>query len=180
MSFAQRTGSLPRAIVAGAMVLAVFGALWGLMDQVFVGEIVNMDIWHEGSTAADTTRKYILYTWTYLPLVILFRVGLEWIIAARTQASGAVLVVGTVTVFIVHLFLVMWGLVFPASLDPLFQLVTGSGEIATTVQSVGYDDGVNIAVNMAFVYVPGLLAVVVDLWYLSAPLRRDTYAGYRG
>ena len=175
MAVSQRSGSLPYTVLVSAIVFFSFGLIWLLLEQQFVYQIQTVDVWSEGSVAASVARSYIEQAWNWLPLVVITRIGLGFLISARTQNSGASLAGGTVVILITHLFMLIWALVFPTTLDPLFDMALASEQVA----AAGFDSGVQLLYDGAFRLGPGGLLLVVDLWYLSSPIRRDAFAGYR-
>lgn len=168
-------GSLPYVFVTSVIAFALAGLLWGLFDSGMIQPMLDETAWQTGSESAMMSRGYVETTWTWLPAIVLFGLGLTNIVAARAQTSSSSIILRTVTLFVAHFFLVLWVFVFPEIIDELFAIFQNTPEMA----EAGYDTAGQYAVDLGMGYGPALLAIGIDMWYLTAPIRTDYFGGVR-
>lgn len=173
MSYARQT-SLPFAVLTCSLALVLGGIFWGIIDTAILGNLLETEQWQTGSQAAMLSRRYILDAWTWLPLVLLLRLGLEIIITSRQVSSSPAVLGGVVALIFTHLVLLLWGITFASAIDPMLTM----GLEDPTIASVGYDSTLLLVRDVAFAYIPGIVAVCADLWFLSSPIRNDAVGGY--
>jgi hypothetical protein len=168
-----RSGSLGWVVIAGAVSIGVASAMWGLLDSTFVAELIATDSWQapSGSIVA-MGRDYVLTTWQWLLLIVVFRVGLEAIVAARLNGATSMLPVATLLLLFTHILTVLYMLTIPEMAQPLYDLAMNDYSFALdalpgtkTAVKFGYELGVGT--------LPAVLLVIADGWYLSAPIRND-------
>lgn len=165
--------TLPYVILVSALVFVVAGILYGIIESGVAQELMATSAWQSGSSASQLARGYVEKAWIWLPLVILLRIGLELVITARDVAStGSGMIPGTMTLFLVHLFMLVWMLAIPAMVDPVIS-------IALDAPIGDYKTPIRYARDLALVNGPAVLLVAGDLWFLSAPIRADAQSGYR-
>ena len=159
--------------VTSVVAFALAGMLWGIFDTGMVQPIIDRASWSTGSDAALMAREYVRISWKWLPLIILFGLGVTNLIAARARTSSSSVILRTVAVFVVHFTLVMWALAFPELIDEIFGIFQNTPEMA----EVGYAQAGNIAVDLGLGYGPALFAIGIDIWYILAPIRADFFGG---
>ena len=170
---AARSGSLGWVVLAGGLSVAIAGAFWGLLDTAFIGTVVGTDSWSAptGSVLAQG-RQYVLTTWDWLIFIVLLRVGIEAIVSSRLVGATTSLPFSTVVVLALHLFLVMFMLTIPEAAHAMYQQAQSIG----AVEEAGFMRGVELAYQWGIGVLPAVLLLVVDVWYLSAPIRNDALA----
>lgn len=168
-------GSLPYVFITSAISFALFGLMWGVFDTGMIQPMLAENTWQTGSEFAMMGRQYVSTSWEWLPFVILLGLGLTNIIAAKARASASSVITRTVTLFVVHLLLVLWAFVFPGLIDELYQQFATTPEMA----EVGFDTGVRYAYELGLGYAPAILALGTDVWYVTAPIRADYFGGVR-
>lgn len=167
---AARQGSLGWVLIAGGISIGIAGVFWALMDSAFVAEMIATDSWSAGAdTVPALARDYITTAWDWLLLVVLLRTGIEALVASRLVGVKSVMPKETVILIAIHLFVVMWALVFPEIGAELYQIATNTPE----VKSAGFLEGVELAWEWGFGIIPAVLLVIADGWFLSAPIRND-------
>jgi len=168
-----RSGSLGWVVLAGSVSIGVASAMWGLFNSVFIAELTSTTPWATNpGTIPAMGRGYILTAWDWMLLIVLLRVGIEAIVAARLSGATSLLPVATVLLLISHLMAVLFALVFPEMAQPLYDMALNDYSTALaalpgtkTAVKVGYEWGIGV--------LPAVLLVVADGWYLSAPIRND-------
>jgi|GEM_PF-6150668 len=168
-----RSGSLGWVIIAGGASIAIASAMWGVFDSVFIAELIATDSWSAPSdSVVSMGRSYVITTWDWLLLIVVLRVGLEAVVAARLRGATSLLPVATLVLLTSHLLVVLWSLVIPEMAQPLYSLAMNDYSNALAAMSgtktavqVGYEWGIGI--------LPAVLLIVADGWYLSAPIRND-------
>jgi len=163
-----RSGSLGWVVIAGAVSLAIAGAMWGLLDARFVDTIIATDSWQApADSVLHDGREYVITTWDWFLLVIVLRIGLEAIVASRLGGATTSLPANTIVLFITHLFLVIWMAFFPEIGSAFFEQAQ-SADIASN-----YQTGPELAFQWGIGVIPAVLLLVTDVWYLSEPIRND-------
>lgn len=170
-----RSGSLGWVVIAGAITIAVSGAMWGLLDSQFVDSMIATDVWAASTEPiVSQGREYVIATWDWLLLVIALRVGLEAMVASRLRGAATSLPKETMVIFSAHLILIVLVLVFSEMTQPMYAIATDTtNATGQAVASAGYDEGVKIGYEWGIGVLPAVLLLVTDVWYLSAPIRRD-------
>jgi len=170
-----RSGSLGWVVIAGAITVAVAGAMWGLLDSQFVDQMIATDVWQApANSIVSQGRGYVITTWDWLLLVIVLRVGIEALVASRLRGAATSLPKATMVLFAAHLILVVLILVFGEMAAPMYDIATDTtNATGQAVANAGYDEGVKIGYEWGIGVLPAVLLLVTDVWYLSAPIRRD-------
>lgn len=171
-----RSGSLGWVVLAGGVSLGVAGALWGLLDAAFIGELAATSSWAapDGSIP-DQSRTYILTAWNWLLLIVVLRVGIEALVSSRLVGATTRLPVATVVLFLVHLLVVLWALAIPEMATPIYTRATGQYSSALAALP-GTETAVTLAYEWGIGVLPAVLLLIGDGWYLSAPIRNDMLA----
>jgi hypothetical protein len=168
-----RSGSLGWVVLAGGLSIGVAGAMWGLLDSTFIDTLIATDSWAApAGSIAETGRQYVLTTWQWLLLIVVVRVGLEAVVAARLSGATSFLPVATFLLVFTHVLVILYALVIPEMAQPLYELAINDYSAALdalpgteTAVRFGYELGVGI--------LPAVLLVIADGYYLSAPIRND-------
>lgn len=165
-----RSGSLGWVVLAGGLAVAVASAFWGLLDVTFVQTIVGTDSWTapQGSHLRQG-RQYVLTTWDWFLLIVLLRVGIEAIVSSRLVGATTSLPFATVVVLSMHIFLVLWMLTIPEIANEMYI----QAQQIQAVEDAGYMRAVNLSMQWGIGVLPAILLLVLDVWYLSAPIRND-------
>lgn len=170
-----RSGSLPYVFVLGLFTFGLIGALWGLLDTAMVDMLIQQSQWSSGSSQAMLIRQYIRQSWNALLLIVVLGIGVEAIVASRLdRVPSGNLAVRSFGLFSVHLLLVLWAFVFPTAIDPVMHVAQNTSAIG----EAGFSGGYYLTTTVAYTYVPGMILVAADVFYLLAPIRSDTYGGY--
>lgn len=173
---ARDLGSLVWAFVTGIFAFAFNGLLWALFDDELADHLMQMSLWQTGSDPAMIAREWVQLAWQWEPLMVLLGMGIEALIAARlTGDSSSNIIVRTFGLFIVHVFMIFWAAIFPELLDPLFGVAMDMPEVT------GSPMGQHIPWyhDLLFAYVPALVLVGANLFYLIAPIRDDVTGSVR-
>jgi len=168
-----RSGSLGWVVIAGGVSIAVASAMWGLLDSTFIATLIATDSWQApADSIAAMGRGYVLTTWKWLLLIVVFRVGLEAVVAARLSGATSWLPVATLLLVFTHILVVLYMLTIPEMAQPLYDLAMNDYSFALaalpgtkTAVKFGYELGVGT--------LPAVLLVIADGYYLSAPIRND-------
>lgn len=170
-----RSGSLGWVVLAGLLSVGIAGAMWGLLDSTFVDTLTATGIWQApAGSVINQGRQYVVTTWNWFLLLVVLRVGLEAIVSSRLVGASTSLPFGTVILLVVHILVLVWMLTIPEMGKPLFEYATNtSTATGSAVDSAGYGTGVTLAWEWGVGVLPAVLVLVTDVWYLSAPIRRD-------
>lgn len=165
-----RSGSLGWVVIAGAISLVIAGALWGLMDDVFVDTVTGTDIWAAPTDSIlAQCRDYIVTTWDWFLLIVVLRMGTEVLVASRLGGASTNIPLSTLVLLFAHLLMVLWAVVFPEMTGAFYDQATN----ATAVSEAGYQQGVDLAFQWGIGVIPAVLLLGTDVWYLSEPIRND-------
>lgn len=170
-----RSGSLGWVVLVGLISIGIASALWGLLEWTFVREMTETGIWQApAGSVINQGRSYVVTTWRWFLLIVVLRFGLEAIVSSRLVGASTSLPFATIILLITHLLLVLWMLTIPEMGKPLFEYATNtSTATGSAVESAGYSTGVTLAWEWGVGVLPAVLLLVTDVWYLSAPIRRD-------
>jgi len=170
-----RSGSLGWVVIAGAISIAVASAMWGLLDAKFIDEMIQTGVWDApANSVLKQGRSYVITTWNWLLLIVVLRIGLEALVASRLRGAATSLPVGTMVLFTAHLFLVLFMLTVPEMGQPMYDVATDTGNATgQAVQQSGFDTGVKLAWEWGVGVLPAVLLLITDVWFISAPIRRD-------
>ncbi|WP_435067698.1 hypothetical protein [Haloplanus sp. C73] len=168
-----RSGSLGWVVIAGGISIGVASAMWGLLDSTFIATLIATDSWQApADSIAATGRDYVLTTWKWLLLIVVFRVGLEAVIAARLSGATSWLPVATLLLVFTHILVVLYALVIPEMAQPLYELAMNDYNFALDALP-GTETAVRFSYELAVGILPAVLLVIADGYYLSAPIRND-------
>lgn len=169
---ARRSSTLPYVFLAGVGAFVLAGAMWGLLDQELVAQITTQSEWGNGSSQADTVRSFIKAAWDYVLVIVLLRIGLEGLIAARlVSTSRSNMVIQTFILLMFHAFMVIFAFVIPELFDPLFDVAF---QFDNDIPS-SFLFPLKFARDITFAYGPSLFLIVSDLFYLYSPIRDDVF-----
>lgn len=169
---AAHSNTLPYVFLSGVGAFVLAGALWGILETEVVRNITGLDTWGDDSQHAATARDFIKLAWDWFLLLVVLRIGIEGLIAARlVSTSNSNAVVHTFIILVFHVFMVIFVFVIGELFDPLFDVlfdfendIPGSFVFPLT-----------FARDITFAYGPSLFLIASDLYYLFAPIRDDVF-----
>lgn len=169
----RSASTLSYIVPVGGLTIVIASILWMIGDSALLPAL--QDAWLAGSDHTRKGREYVTTAYTYLPLIVLVRLGLETIVTSRgTTISAGGVILSTVALWTGLIVMLIFVTVFPGPVDGLVNAAAGR---EATLSENGFFTLINTFHRAFIQWFPGLMCGAFIVGYFVGPIKRDLAGG---